>query len=189
MFIVVSGISGSGKNTVMNRLLTERENLRVLENSTGTTRTPRPSDEENKTYVFMSKEEFEDGIENGTFFEYENVHGNYYGTLKSRLEYVVENPKFDFMRDIDVKGNRNLKKFFAGKCPMVSIFLDAPDDEIRKRLIARGETLEEVEKRLSRGALERSFKGDYDLVIENTDFEKTIETINNFLDETKKSLA
>lgn len=182
MFIVVSGISASGKNTVMNRLLSERKNLRVLDFSSGTTREPRPSDSDNNTYVFMSKEEFEKGIEEGKFFEYENVHGNYYGTLLSRLQHVVDNQELDFMRDIDVKGNRNLKKFFAGKCPMVSIFLDAPDEIIRERLKARGDKPEDIEKRLSRGELERSYKPDYDLVIDNLDIEKTIKTINDFLD-------
>ena len=186
MFIVVSGISASGKNTVINRLLAERKNLRVLDRSSGTTRQPRPSDSSFNTYCFMTKDEFEKGIANGKFFEYENVHGNYYGTLLHRLEYVAENQDYDFMRDIDVKGNRNLKKFFQGKCPMVSIFLDAPDDIIRQRLLARGDTLEEIEKRISRGELERSYKPDYDLVVENIDIEKTIKTINDFLDKMKK---
>lgn len=181
MFIVVSGISASGKNTVMNRLLAERENLKVLDFSSGTTREPRPSDKENNTYVFMTKEEFEKGIQEGKFFEYELVHGNYYGTILSRLQYVVDNQEFDFMRDIDVKGNRNLKKFFSGKCPMVSIFLDAPDEIIRERLKSRGDKPEDIEKRLSRGELERSYKQDYDLVIENLDIDKTIKTINDFL--------
>ena len=186
MFIILSGISASGKNTVMNRLLAERKNLKVLEFSTGTTRPPRPSDSQNNTYIFMSKEEFEKGIEEGRFFEYENVHGNYYGTLLSRLQYVVDNQDFDFMRDIDVKGNRNLKKFFDGKCPMISIFLDAPDEVIRERLLARGDAPADIEKRLSRGELERSYKGDYDLVIENLDIEKTLKTINDFLDKVNK---
>ncbi len=185
MFIVLSGISASGKNTVMNRLLKERENLRILKNSTGTTRTPRPSDSENNTYVFMSKEDFEKGIENGIFYEYENVHGNYYGTLISRLQHVVDNPELDFMRDIDVKGNRNLKKFFEGKCPMVSIFLDAPDEVIRHRLLERGDNPDDIEKRLSRGQFERSYKDDYDIVIDNIDIEKTIRIINEFLEEKK----
>jgi len=185
MFIVVSGISASGKNTVMNRLLSERSDLRVLDKSSCTTRAPRSSDEGNNTYIFLSKEEFEKGIENGEFLEYENVHGNYYGTLLSRFQYVVDNQNLDFMRDIDVKGNRNLKKFFKGKCPCVSIFLDAPDDVIRERLRLRGDKPEDIEIRLSRGELERSYKGDYDLVIENIDIEKTIKTINEFLDKVK----
>lgn len=186
MFIVISGISACGKNTVMNRLLLQRKNLKVLEKSTGTTRQPRPSDSENNTYVFMSKEDFEQGIKEGKFFEYENVHDNYYGTLVERLQYVVDNQEFDFIRDIDVKGNRNLKKFFKDKCPMVSIFLDAPNEVLRQRLIARGDKMEDIEKRLSRGGLERSFKGDYDLVIDNIDIEKTLMTINDFLDNVTK---
>lgn len=182
MFIVLSGISGSGKNTIMNRLLEIRSNLRVLDFSSGTTRPPRASDSENNTYVFMSKEEFVKGIEEGNFYEYENVHGNYYGMLLSRLQHVVDNQQLDFMRDIDVKGNQSLKRFFKDKCPMVSIFLDAPDDVIINRLKARGDKPEDIEKRISRGKLERSYKNDYDLVVENIDIQNTIDVINRFLD-------
>ena len=186
MFIVLSGISGSGKNTVMNSLLAQRKNLKVLDFSSGTTRSPRPSDKDNNTYVFMSREEFEQGIEKGEFFEYENVHGNYYGTLLARLQYVIDNKNIDFMRDIDVKGNRNLKKFFEGKCKMVSIFLDAPDDVIRQRLKERGDAEADIEKRISRGELERGYKGDYDLVIENINLDNTLKLINEFLDKKAK---
>lgn len=186
MFIVFSGVSGSGKNTVMNKLLERRKNLRVLDRSSGTTRAPRPSDSENNTYVFMTREEFEKGIEEGKFFEYENVHGNYYGTLLERLEYAIEHQDLDFMRDIEVKGNRNLKKFFKGKCPMVSIFLNVPDDILRDRLRIRGESEADIEKRISRGDLERSYQGDYDLVIDNIDLQETVDTIDQFLNSVTK---
>ena len=65
---------------------------------------------------------------------------------------------------------------------MVSIFLDAPDDVLKQRLILRGESQEQIDKRLSRSELERSFKKYYDLVIENIDLEKTLNTIVDFLD-------
>lgn len=185
MFIVFSGVSGSGKNTIMNRLMAIRPNLKVLEFATGTTRTPRESDKDNNTYVFLSKEEFEKGIEEGKFYEYENIHGNYYGTFVERLQSVVDS-EFDFMKDIDVNGNANLKKFYKGKCPMVSIFVDVPDESLRERLAKRGETTENIEKRLSRGEYERSRKGDYDLVVENINLDETVEKINSFLESVTK---
>lgn len=187
MFVVVSGISGSGKNTVMKSLMAERKNLKVLEKSSGTTRAPRESDREYNTYVYLSKEEFEEKIKNGEFYEYEDVHGNYYGTFLNRLEYVVENQDYDFMRDIDVKGNISLKKFFKDRCPVLSIFLDVPDEVIRERLKQRGDKAEDIEKRISRGNLERSYKNHYDLVIENIDLEKTIKTINEYIDKIHKN--
>ena len=185
MFIVLSGVSSSGKNTVMEALMKKRENLKILELSSGTTRLKRESDGRFNTYVYLSKEEFEKGIKQGRFFEYEIVHGNYYGTLLSRLEDVVADKNCDYMRDIDVKGNVNLKKFFEGKCPMLSIFLDAPDHVLRERLRLRGDSPQDIEKRLSRSTLERSYKTNYDLVIENIDLDKTVETINEFIDKYK----
>ena len=186
MFIVFSGISGCGKNTIMNELMQIRRDLKVLEFASGTTRPPRESDKDNNTYVFMSKEEFEKGISEGKFYEYENVHGNYYGTFIDRLESVVGS-QFDFMKDIDVNGNANLKRFYSGKCKMISIFIDVPDNLLRERLLKRGESEESVNKRLSRGEYERSRKADYDLIVENIDLEKTIFTINEFLNKAKSA--
>ncbi|MBO5394303.1 MAG: guanylate kinase [Clostridia bacterium] len=184
MFIAFSGISGSGKNTIMNELMKVRPNLKVLEYATGTTRAPRESDKDNNTYVFLSKEEFEKGVAEGKFCEYENYCGNYYGTFVERLESVVDS-EFDFMKDIDVNGNANLKKFYAGRCKMLSIFIDVPDELLRQRLVKRGESEESIAKRLSRGEYERSRKDEYDLVIENIDLQKAVEAINNFIEANK----
>ncbi len=185
MFIAFSGVSSSGKNTVMNELIKRRSDLKVLELSSGTTRAPRESDSQFNTYVYFSKEEFKKGIEEGLFFEYEEVHGNYYGTILSRLEAVTQDLEHDYIRDIDVKGVVNLKKYFKNKCGIISIFLDAPDEVLRERLLKRGDSPEDIEKRLSRGELERSYKDKYDLVIENIDLEKTIQTISDFIDSKK----
>lgn len=182
MFIAFSGVSSSGKNTVMNELIKRKKNIYVLESSSGTTREPRESDSQFNTYVYMTDEEFKKGIEEGKFFEYELVHGHYYGTILSQLERAADDQENYYVRDIDVKGVVNLKKFFEGKCKFISIFLDAPNDVLRQRLIQRGDAPEDIEKRLSRGELERSYKDRYDLVIENIDLEKTVQTICDFID-------
>ncbi len=181
MYIAFSGVSSSGKNTIMNELVKRRDNFKVLERSSGTTRQPRESDKIFDTYVYMSEEEFKKGIQEGKFFEYELVHGNYYGTILSQLERAKEAKDIFYIRDIDVKGAVNLKKFF-GDSQLFTIFLDAPDDVLRKRLKERGDSEEDIEKRLSRSVLERSFKDGYDLIIENIDMEKTIRTIFDFVD-------
>lgn len=184
MFVAFSGISGCGKNTIMNELMKIRPDLKVLEKASGTTREPRESDKDNNTYVFLTKEEFEQRIEKGEFYEYENVHGNYYGTFKERLESVIGN-KHDFVKDIDVNGNANLKKFYKGRCKMVSIFIEVPDEILRERLAKRGESEESINKRLSRGEYERSRKGDYDLIVDNIDLKQTVSIINDFLTKAK----
>ena len=114
MFIAISGISGSGKNTVMHHLTKMRSNLKILERSTATTRERRESDETYQTYIYMSEEEFKKGIDKGIFIEYENVHGFYYGTLKEAFQKVIEDKENDYARDIDVKG-------VIGNTPMIKI--------------------------------------------------------------------
>lgn len=181
MFVIFSGVSSSGKNTIMNNLTKTRPNTYILDKSSGTTRVPRESDKENSTYIFMNKEEFENLIKNDQLFEYEFVHGNYYGLLKSALQRVIDNPQNVYMRDVDVNGNTKLKKYFEGKGKVVSIFLDAPDEELVKRLRARGEDEDRIKVRLSRGEYERSKKNEYDLVIDNRDIETTTQIICDFL--------
>ena len=68
---------------------------------------------------------------------------------------------------------------------MLSIFIDVPEDLLRQRLAKRGDNPDDIEKRISRGAYERSRKADYDLVIDNIDLEKTVQTISDFIDNSK----
>lgn len=110
MFIALSGISASGKNTVMQNLIERRKNLKVLQKSSCTTRKPRNTDKDFQTYVYLTKEEFEKGIKDDIFIEHELVHDNYYGTLKSAFNQVIDDKENDYMRDIDVKGTVNIKK-------------------------------------------------------------------------------
>lgn len=185
MFIALSGVSASGKNTVIKELTNRCANIKVLESSSCTTRAPRESDGQFNTYVYMSEEEFKDGIDKGMFFEYENVHGHYYGTILSKLELASNDKDNYYVRDIDVKGTINLKKFFK-EGEFISIFIDAPNEVLRERLKLRGDKEEDIEKRLSRGELERSYKKYYDLVIDNIDLEKTVNTIIEYIQNHKK---
>ncbi len=181
MLIVFSGVSASGKNTIMGELEKRRADCKILKKSSGTTRPERPTDKEFQTYVFYSKEEFEKEIKEGKFFEYEEVHGNYYGIIKEVLDKAVEDDKCYYMRDIDVHGQERLKKYFEGRGKLISIFLDAPDEVLKERLKDRGEDKERIKVRLSRGTMERSYKKNYDLVIDNTNMENTINTIIDYL--------
>lgn len=187
MFVIFSGVSASGKNTIMQELVKRDEGVKILNRSSGTTRAPRESDKDNDTYIFMTKEEFENGIKNGDFFEYECVHGNYYGTLNSALDRVINNQEVDYMRDIDVHGREKIVDYFKGKCPTLTIFLDASNEELAKRLALRGESEDRIKVRLERSELERSYKKDYDLVIDNRDINETVDKILNFIKIKRKS--
>ena len=182
MFIAFSGLSGSGKDTIMKSLIQRRTDLKILTHSTATTRSPREDDKSTDTYIYLSQQQFEKGITDGIFIEYEIVHGNYYGTLKEAFEKVVLDKSTHYMRDIDVKGVQNFKKFFDGKTKIISIFLDVPNDILIQRLKKRGESDEQIEKRLSRGEFERSYKDCYDLVVENINLDEAVKKISEFID-------
>ena len=183
MFIVLSGVSGSGKNTVIEELK-KRKNFKVFRSAV--TRQARPNEKKGEIYIFVTRGEFEDKIKNGELFEYELVHEEYRGILKSELEKVKADKTSDYIRDIDVKGNQKLRKYFS-KEEILSIFLEVDDSELKKRLKNRGESDESIALRLSRAPMERTHKKDYDLVIENNDLGKTVEAILRAIEKKKLS--
>ena len=101
MFIAFSGLSGSGKNTIMNHLVQMRKDLKILTKSTATTRKQREDDKENNIYVFLSKSQFEQGIKDNIFIEYQVIHDNYYGTLIEAFEKALLDKENHYMRDIE----------------------------------------------------------------------------------------
>ena len=183
MLIVISGVSGSGKNTVIEKLMKKKKNLKIF--SSAITRAPREGEHEKGFYIFLTKQEFEEKIKNNEFFEFELVHGTYRGILKNELEKVEKDNCNNYIRDIDVKGNRKLRKYFS-KGQIISIFLEVDDDELRNRLKKRGESDEEINLRLSRAPLEREYKSDYDYIIENKDLEETVNKISDIIDKKAK---
>ena len=180
MLILVSGVSGVGKNTIIKRLIERRTNLKYFKSAT-----TRQRREGENNYIYLSKEEFLKRKENKEFFETENVHGDYYGTLDKDLNMIISDKENDYIKDIDVNGNAKIRNQFKGRAKAVSIFLEAPDDILYTRLLNRGESEERAKVRLSRADMERKRKNDYDLIIENIDMDKTIKIIEKYLNEVR----
>lgn len=178
MFLIIAGCSGVGKNTVIRELLSRNKNLQMFK--TCTTRERRESELVNSDYIHLSKEQFVEKINNNKLFEYEEIHGNFYGTLNDTVELMKDNSKI-FLKDIGVEG----KVSFTNKLPkdikVISIFLDAPKDVLIKRLQGRGEL--NIEKRIERYEYENSFKNDFDYVINNDNLNNTVEIIENIIKE------
>ena len=174
MKFIISGSSGSGKNTVINRLLEEDENLTLL--TTVTTRAMRPGECQWNPYYFTTVEEFRAMIERGEFLEYCEVHkGILYGTNRRILEDREKLGK-TLIKDIDVDGTEALRKILPD---LVTIYLSVEREELRRRLIERGET--EIEKRLARYDYEETKKHQYDYVIQNDNLEVTVATIQEII--------
>lgn len=170
MLIAVAGVSGSGKNTVINEILKKKPNMKFMPKST--TRKKREGEKEGNPYFFLTKKQFKEGIKKGIFFEYLEVHkGTLYGTRKDIYKELSK--KYDcFIADVDVKG---IMAFKEQDFDIVSIFLDVPKEELWARLVARGE--KDIEKRLSRFDLEMENSKNMDYIIENTDLNKTVSRI------------
>lgn len=141
---VISGPSGVGKGTVINRLFEIEDNLYF--SVSATTRKPRPGEIDGVHYSFKSREEFEHDIETGEMLEYAVFNGNYYGTPKSAVEQRLSEGK-DVVLDIEIQGARNVKRLMP-EAALVYI-LPPSIDELKKRLIGRNtEDAETIKGRL-----------------------------------------
>lgn len=164
---VVSGPAGSGKGTVVEKLRKIYDEVGV--SVSATTRQPRPGEVHGKSYYYITKAEFESLIKNGEVLEHTYYNGNYYGTLKSEAERILESGK-DMILEIEVDGGGQVKKLLGDNC--INIMLIAPDAvELERRLRDRGtETEEAIIERLNRSKEELKELVNYDyLVVNETD--------------------
>lgn len=174
MLVILSGVSGAGKDTIKKELLKRMEDVVTLPSFTSRER--RPIEEEGVQYHFITKEAFEEKIKKGDFYEYDVHHGNYYGTSRELLNEKIEQGKI-IVKDIEVNGTENLLKLLKDDVKIVTIFLKVDEAELRKRLQERGDSEEDIELRLGRLDYEESKMNIYDYVIKNNDFEKTVQII------------
>lgn len=185
MLVILSGVSGAGKDTIKKELIKTMKDVESLPSFTS--RCPRPGEEEGVQYHFISKESFEEKIRNNEFYEYDLHHENYYGTSRKLLNDKIESGKI-IVKDIEVNGTENLVKILKKDTKIITIFLKVDKEELRKRLIARGDNLteEEMELRLGRLDYEESKISGYDYMIKNDNFEKTVSIIKTIIESEKK---
>ena len=170
---IVSGPSGSGKSTVT-KLVKDRLNIPL--SISATTRKPRNGEIDGKDYFFLTKETFE---KNDEFYEYANVHGNYYGTLKEVVESNL-NKGLNVILEIDVQGALIAKE---KKKDAVLVFFRTKDMEtLEKRLRNRNTDTEEViQTRLKNALKELEYEKKYDYTIINNDIEESCRELINII--------
>jgi len=181
MLVILSGVSGAGKDTIKKELMYRMEDVVSLPSYTS--RKPRDWEEEGVQYHFITKEEFEEKIKNNEFYEYDLHHENYYGTSRKLMNEKIESGKI-IVKDIEVNGTENLIKLLKDETKLVSIFLKVDAEELRHRLEQREDHLteEEISLRLGRLKYEESKINLYDYVIKNDDFEKTLQVIMTIIE-------
>jgi guanylate kinase len=174
--IVISGPSGSGKSTLVRRLLARRE-LRLTVSTSATTRQPRPGEQPDRDYVFLTPDQFE-SIRGG-LLESAEVHGQFYGTpaepvRRSMAEGIC------VLLVIDVQGGFQVRRKVPGA---LLIFVQPPSLEgLETRLRARGTADEAtIERRLAGARRELEVAAGYDVHVINDELDRAVEELASIL--------
>lgn len=176
--IVLSGASGAGKTTVLEKVLSK--NAFPLRSAIGvTTRSPRPGEIDGKNYHFWTKEKFENAVKKDEFIEHAEVHGNFYGTLKSEVDSYRKKGT-GVVLVIDVQGGEHVKKLYPES---VGIFVKPSKFEtIEQRLRGRGtETEANIQKRLNNAKSELAHEKDYDHTLINDDLDTATNDLSTLI--------
>ena len=174
VLVVVSGFSGSGKGTIMRRLLEKYDNYGL--SISATTRQPRECETHGKEYFFQTTEEFENMIRQGQLIEYAQYVGTYYGTPKAYVE-EQRNLGKDVILEIEIQGAMKIKEQYPDT---VLLFVTPPSaEELKRRLVGRGtETEDVIESRLVRAVQESEGMDLYDYLVINDDLETCVDEVH-----------
>ncbi len=171
--IVLSAPSGAGKTTIA-RYLLSRFTDKLRFSVSATTRAKRPGEINGKDYYFLSREEFEHRIGAGELIEYEEIFGNYYGTLHSEVDDALTRGEF-LVFDVDVKGALSLRLAYPNDTFL--LFVAPPSmDELERRLRFRQtESDEQIAIRTARAEMEMQWQTEFDEIIVNSDLNTSLE--------------
>lgn len=173
VLLIISGPSGSGKGTIVERLV---DDLGYRVSISATTRNPRPNEENGVHYFFKTKEEFEKMIEAGELLEHACFCDNYYGTPKEYVERQLGEGN-NIILEIEVQGALQVKKKYNDA---VLIFTMPPTiAELRRRLVNRGtEDMETIDKRIKRAEEELKYLPQYDYIVINDTVEQAVRDVD-----------
>jgi guanylate kinase len=164
LLLVISGPSGAGKGTVCDAYKKNCGN-HVWNSVSMTTRSPRAGEVEGESYFFVTREEFQEKIENDEFLEYAEVYGNFYGTPRAEVEKKLAEGS-DVILEIDIQGALNVQE---NTSEGIFIFILPPSmNELKKRIIGRGsETPESLLTRFKSAYNEINYVSKYNYAITN----------------------
>lgn len=167
MLLIISGPSGTGKGTLVKKLMENDPTFRF--SCSVTTRKPRPGEVEGIHYHFVTEDEYNQLVAENAFLEHATVHGNHYGTLRKPVEEMMANG-FNVLLDIDPQGAINVMENAAD---YVSVFILPPSfEDLRVRLHTRNtDDPVEIERRLNNARGEVKKIDRYQYAVINDDLE------------------
>ena len=178
LMFVLSSPSGAGKTSLSRKLLELDKELFL--SISYTTRPPRPGEIDGEDYFFVNNDDFAFMQEQNEFLEYTKVFDYYYGTPKKPVQMILNKGR-DVLFDIDWQGTQQLMN--NSKDDLVKVFVLPPSiKELERRLKERKQDEDEIiQNRMSRASDEMSHYAEYDYILVNDDFDKTVEEIISIL--------
>lgn len=175
---MISAPSGSGKTTIARAIM--QKYPRMLFSVSATTRSPRTGEADGKDYFFLSRDEFRRRVENGDLVEWEEIYGDYYGTLKSEVDRALGRGSV-MLFDVDVKGALSIKRVYPNDSLL--IFIRPPSfDTLQQRLVNR-KTEDEatIRRRLDRVPMELEKGNEFDWQVVNDNLQSAIEKVDGII--------
>ncbi len=182
IMVILSSPSGAGKTTITKKIQQKYRSFKI--SVSHTTREPRTNEVDGVDYHFVTEEKFKKFIEEGKFYEYAKIFGNYYGTSKETVnQTIIQN---DIIFDIDWQGTKQLSKF--KNLNLIKIYLIPPNKiELKNRLIKRNQdSPQEVKKRYEAYDNDINHWNDYDYIVINENLENCYKQIENIILSKKK---
>lgn len=162
--VIVSGVSGVGKDALLARIRERTD--RFVVPVTMTTRAPRPAEVHGRDYLFVTRDAFIEALEANELLEHAEVYGNFYGVPRSQLREALGAGRDVIMR-VDVQGAATLRELLPDA---LFIFLEPHDRAvIERRLRERGTDDETVQRRLAAAEREYELSAEFDHTVLNVD--------------------
>lgn len=180
---VISGFSGSGKGTVVSKLV---EKYGYALSVSATTRAPRTGEHEGVHYFYKTVDEFKHLIDNNGLLEWAQYVDNYYGTPRDYVENMLNEGK-DVILEIEMQGGLQVRDNVEDS---LLIFMAPPSAaELKARLTGRGtEDTDTINKRLKRASEEIQYIDSYDYLVINDDLDECVDNIHSIIQNGKKRI-
>ena len=179
ILVILSSPSGAGKTSIARALVEGNENF--LFSVSATTRKSRPGELNGREYHFLTVDEFRQKINDGQFLEHAKVFGNLYGTPLQDVRDSISQGK-DLIFDVDWQGGKQIRTSSLSKF-VISIFILPPSiKELHERLMKRAQDSSDIVKDRMRKSIDEIMHWkEYDYVIVNRDFDKTLNEVKSII--------